>query len=448
MSATDSGCDATAAKPAATPTEAAPHRVEAFFGRLGDAIAARVGEDRDAVYANLERVAAEQLQAFAAYQQITQADLTDYVLSASRFCNQADLDGKFGEPPLSLYRAEHFDISVLTWLDGTTSIHQHAFCGAFQVLVGSSIHSRYRFAPWQPPAAMQRAVAGQLELIDIEVLKPGDTRVISRGDALIHALFHMDRPSLSIVVRTITDDPDQVQYDYRWPGLAVDPHQRHVPSIRKQQYLRMLRQLDDAQATRHLLRVLADADLFLAYQLISDVVQITVNPAELSILCAACNSLPKNQRELLAQTAHNDMHSRTLVALRRKLHEPGHRLLLALLLNVFDRARLLALVQRETGYSDPVAKVLDWIAEMTGQREGYDNLIGLDFRATEMRMLELMLRGKGYASILSGFEEQYGAVVVDNQRGALLALFRALRKSPLFFQLFHDLSDAEEPVRS
>jgi hypothetical protein len=35
-------------------------------------------------------------------------------------------------------------IEALFWVDGTTSIHQHSFSGAFQVLAGKSIHSRYR----------------------------------------------------------------------------------------------------------------------------------------------------------------------------------------------------------------------------------------------------------------------------------------------------------------
>ena len=35
--------------------------------------------------------------------------------------------------------------STYFWLEGTTAIHQHAFCGAFQVLHGSSLHSWYDF---------------------------------------------------------------------------------------------------------------------------------------------------------------------------------------------------------------------------------------------------------------------------------------------------------------
>lgn len=419
-----------------------PHHVETFFKRLGDTLAAELGEDREAVYANIERVAAEQLTAFDPSAHITQNDLVDYVLGADTLCKQADLDGKFAEPPVSLYRGDHFDISALTWLDGTTSIHQHAFCGAFHVLAGSSIHSRYEFEAWQAPAHMQRAIAGRLRLLDIEVLKTSDTRAIRRGSSLIHSLFHMDRPSVTIVIRTITDDPKaEVQYDYRWPGLAHDPFQRHAPTIRKLQYLRMLRLLDADGARTHLQRVLASADLFLAYMLISEQLQISADPAQARDLSALCTALPVDHRRLMSLVTHDDLLSRSIVNYRAKLHDPGHRFLLALLLNVFDRKELLRLIQREFGSADPVDQVMTWIAEMTGHTDHFENVIGLNFNTTELRMLTSMFRGADLATVLRQFSDRYGAAEVASQREQLHALFRALKSCALFHHVFADLAD-------
>ena len=416
------------------------HRVQSYFQSLGEAIAGELGEGRDAVYANLERVAAKQLALFNPSAHISQNDLIDYVLGADTLCKQADLDGKFAEPPLSLYHGGDFDISALTWLDGTTSIHQHAFCGAFHVLAGSSIHSRYRFDAWQAPEHRQRAIAGTLQLLDLEVLHAGDTRVIARGSDLIHSLFHMIRPSLTIVVRTITDDPaSEVQYDYRWPGLAYNPFQRHPPTLRKLQYLRMVRLLDEASAKRHLQRVLADADLHLAYVLVSEQTQISATAEQAHVLAAQCTALPVDQRELLAQAAYNDLLSRTVIDCRRKLHDPGHRFLLALLLNVFDRQELLGLVGREFRGIDPIDQVMRWIAEMTGNTEGFPNAIGLDFSATELRMLSHMFGGAGLDTVLVRFSDHYGAAEVARQRGELSALFSALKTCALFHNIFADL---------
>jgi hypothetical protein len=418
------------------------HRVQSWFQRLGDAVAAELGEGREAARANLERVAAEQLAAFNPSAHITENDLIDYVLGAPTLCKQADLDGKFAEPPVSLYHGGEFDISALFWLDGTTSIHQHAFCGAFHVLAGSSIHCRYRFDAWQEPAHRQRAFAGRLQLRDIEVLHAGDTRVIARGSALIHSLFHLVRPSVTIVIRTITDDPaDEVQYDYRWPGLAHNPFQRHAPTVRKLQYLRMLRVLDEAAAQAHLHRVLADADLFLAYKLISEQTHITGDPEQAQTLSNGCTALSADERRLLHQVAHNDLLSRTVIDCRRKLHDPGHRFLLALLLNVFDRNELLRVVQREFQAADAVDQVMRWIAEMTGNTERFPNLLDLDFDTTELQMLSAMFRGAGLHDVLAQLSEYYGADQVASQREALSALFHALKTCALFHHVLADLPD-------
>lgn len=426
----------------APPATSAAHRVQAYFQRLGESISAELGQDREAVYAGLERVAAEQLAAFNPSAHISHADLVDYVLGAETLCKQADLDGNFAEPPVSLYNGGDFDISALTWLDGTTSIHQHAFCGAFHVLSGSSIHCRYRFDPWRPPEPRQRAIAGRLALLDLEVLHAGDTRVIARGDDLIHSLFHMIRPSVTIVIRTITDDAGaDVQYDYRWPGLAHHPFQRHAPTIRKQQYLRMLRVLDESAAPAHLRRVLADADLFLAYVLVSEQTRISADPDQARALSSLCSRLSANEQDLVCRAAHNDLLSQTLVDCRRKLHDPGHRFLLALLLNVFDREELLGLVQREFEVADPVGQVMCWVAEMTGNTDRYPNVIGLDFSATELQMLEAMLRGAGLEAVLEQFADRYGAAEVERQRDALAALFAALKRCALFHHIFADLPE-------
>jgi hypothetical protein len=430
--------------PIARAVETPVHRVQAFFQQLGDAIALELGEDREAVYANLERVAAGQLAAFNPSAHIGQDDLVDYVLAAETLCKQADLDGRFAEPPVSLYRGSDFDISALTWLDGTTSIHQHAFCGAFHVLAGSSIHCRYRFDAWQPPTHRQRAIAGRLELLDLEILHAGDTRVIARGDALIHSLFHMIRPSLTIVVRTITDDPTQeVQYDYRWPGLAYNPFQRHAPTVRKLQYLRMLRQLDVDAADAHLHRVLAEADLHLAYLLVTEHTRTHATPEHAQALTARCTALSSDERNLLLQVAHNDLLGRTVIDLRRRLHDPEHRFLLALLLNVFDRHELLRLVGREFRVIDPVAQVMRWMAEMTGNTERFANVIDLDFGAVELDMLTRMFCGEGLHAILAGFGDRYGAAEVARQGEALSTLFTAMKTCALFHHVLADLPDGD-----
>ncbi|MGI8469286.1 MAG: hypothetical protein ACR2N3_12620 [Pyrinomonadaceae bacterium] len=74
-------------------------------------------------------------------------DAIAWTLGETNLPEQRDLAGRFDDPPITLYNSPRFHIDIYFWLDGTTSIHQHGFCGAFQVLLGSSLHSSYDFEP-------------------------------------------------------------------------------------------------------------------------------------------------------------------------------------------------------------------------------------------------------------------------------------------------------------
>lgn len=71
--------------------------------------------------------------------------LARWVLAGSALPPQQDIAAKFGDPPITVWAGRRFFVSVLVWRTSTTSIHQHAFTGAFQVLQGSSVHSRFEF---------------------------------------------------------------------------------------------------------------------------------------------------------------------------------------------------------------------------------------------------------------------------------------------------------------
>ena len=128
---------------------------------------------------------------------------------------------KFGNPPITTYVGPRFFIDVYYWLDGTTTIHQHSFSGAFEVLLGGSVHSRYRFA--KEREINPHFLVGQIEFNDVSLLSQGDIREIDSGSQFIHSLFHLDRPSVTITVRTYKAPGAPVQYSYLKPFLAVNP---------------------------------------------------------------------------------------------------------------------------------------------------------------------------------------------------------------------------------
>src|SRR5207247_11468909 len=97
--------------------------------------------------------------------------------------------------------ANGFYIDIYFWLDGTTDKHQHAFAGAFQVLLGSSIHSHYRFAVEK--RINPHFSIGRLSINDVELLSAGDIKRIIPGSNYIHSLFHIDRNSATNYVTLV-----------------------------------------------------------------------------------------------------------------------------------------------------------------------------------------------------------------------------------------------------
>ncbi|AVP96089.1 hypothetical protein C7S18_02270 [Ahniella affigens] len=136
----------------------------------------------------------------------------------------------------------------------------------------------------------------------------------------------------------------------------------------------MLRSLDPIQYRHWLRQVLNEADLYLAYSLVSEAAMFGDDPADLGSLVDHGQALSGAERSMVLRACRNDQVSRTIIQFRAKLHEREHRFFLALLLNVFDRDDLLAVVAREFKGADPVATLMRWMRELTGQTDRYPNL--------------------------------------------------------------------------
>ena len=147
----------------------------------------------------------------------------------------------FGQPELVAFSDPRFYIQILFWLDGTTDIHQHAFSGAFHVMSGSSIHTEYHFE--ESHSVTPHLRIGDLSMKQIELLETGRTVPISSGRACIHSLFHLDSPSVTVVVRTQNDPDAGTQFNYLPPHLAIDPNSADTLTMRRNQLLNVLETL-------------------------------------------------------------------------------------------------------------------------------------------------------------------------------------------------------------
>ncbi len=290
-------------------------------------------------------------------------DVVRWVHESPTLVPQADIESKFGQPAITVFRCEAFHIDVLFWVDGTTAIHQHGFSGAFHVMKGSSLQSRYRFNPSR--RYNERLLSGTLELLNVELLAQGDVRPIEAGSDLVHALFHLDRPSVSVVVRTPSDDFAGPQYSYTRAGLAFDPFAKSESMTRKIQTLDLLQTLGDPDFESRARATVRASDSFLAFCVLTHLMRRIENPRiSTSRFSRASDRITRSSSTSSKIHAEEERRDAYILLRRRLAKQSEHRFFLALLLNLPDRPHILEVVRRAFPLADPAETVVRWIADL------------------------------------------------------------------------------------
>lgn len=335
-------------------------------------------------------------------------EVIEWTLGETTLPVQRDLAAKFGDPPITLYNAPRFHVDVYFWLEGTTTVHQHAFCGAFQVLHGSSIHSWYDFEDAERINVFTEA--GRMRLRSCDLLGVGDIQKILAGRSYIHSLFHLDQPSATIVVRTHSSPMHLPQYNYHKPGLAIDPFFEDPGTIKKLQAVTALIRADHPETDRLIAGLLEEADLQTSFQIIAtartyfrrDQVREMFDPSgskqRLEELFAVVDRRHGERAALLRKVfGHHDRLDR-IVELRASVKDPEHRFFLALLLNVEGRDRIFELIATRYPDEEPLDKVLDWTDALARTRvmgSGVPNALGVEnFDDFDLLVLEHLLEGR------------------------------------------------------
>jgi hypothetical protein len=376
-------------------------------------------------------IAAEVVNEINPATNVTLDDLVDWGLCA-RLPMQPDLKSDFGQPPLCLVHSPRFMVQALFWLDSTTSIHQHGFSGAFHVLHGSSIHAQYEFTLAE--RINQHLLLGGIDFQKAELLTRGATRAITPGNQYIHALFHLDRPSVSLVVRTYGDVESGPQYDYMKPGLAMDPFYTDPELYRRAQLIRFLHSTDPSRAmtaVRDLLRV---SGVFDTTQILRYVIDHRLDDPSLEDVLNIVRVTHGTHGELIADAMLTRLRERYIVESRRQVADPELRFFLALLLNIDDRETIYAAIRQRFEGNDITSLVVRWLKEITTitgvKASGGDG--SNDF---ELAVLRAMLQGRRSADeIVAAMEGEFeDARSYLEDVGRLCGVFR---NSPVLRPLF------------
>ena len=267
----------------------------------------------------------------------------------------------FGQPELIVYDCPKFYIQILFWLDGTTDIHQHSFSGAFHVLAGSSIHSRFDFTDVSP--ITPHFQLGDLKLRDTHLLEKGCTVPIHSGHGFIHSLFHLETPSVTVVIRTHSDPGTDPQFTYLPPHVALDPLKQDALTTRRKQLLDVLEQTEDENYAPLIIKMLNGLDFERGFFILQNCVATL---RHLGFWEKALETFARKHGQLallIAPTLDEIIRRDGITALRASFEDVEHRFFLALLLNVGSRTEILRMISAKMN-EEALRVITRWAGEL------------------------------------------------------------------------------------
>ncbi len=273
----------------------------------------------------------------------------------------------FGQPEVIVYDNPKFYIQLLFWLDGTTDIHQHGFSGAFHVMEGSSIHSEFDFTNGTPVTAHFRL--GDLKLREAVLLETGSTVPILSGHGCIHSLFHLETPSVTVVVRTHSDPDSGPQFTYLPPHVALDPIKDDALTTRRKQLLDVMERTDDSRYVALVTAMVAKLDLERGFFILQNCMGHLRHLGAWDKVWKGFCTKHGRLAGMIGPTLDEIIRRDALVAMRSSFEEVEHRFFLALLLTVPDRTLILSMVGKRFS-GKPLETISRWAGEMAITTEG------------------------------------------------------------------------------
>jgi len=366
-------------------------------------------------------IAAQALKESGLPEKVTAWEVIEWTLHETHLPSQKDLPGRFGDPPITLFNSSRFHVDVYFWLEGTTALHQHAFCGAFQVLHGSSIHSWYEFERQEKVNAFVEI--GDMNLKVCELLNVGDVQEIWAGREYIHSLFHLDQPSATIVVRTHKSPLYLPQYSYHKPVLAIDPFFEDPDTIKKLQCVTALIRSKHPDTDQFIVDLLEQADFQATYSILGTVRGYLQNNQldQLFKLDAPKDREDKFMEVIKKRHGHladvfpkifaHEQKVNEIINRRQYITDNEQRFFLALLMNVDGKERIMSLVQERFPDDKPMDKILDWIFDLSQTKVlglNVPNALGVaDFDDFDLFILECFLKDLSDDEIETTLKKEY-----------------------------------------
>ena len=221
------------------------------LNHIGSALASRI---RELGYTSpsLADLICESLGAQSLWRNVGIDEIYDEIFACESLPPQHIPSGIFGDPPVIVYLSEDhkFYIELLFHFKMSMDIHDHGFTGAFVVLSGECANQIFDFKTEHSlPVSF-----GILDRKSTECLRMGDIRPIRNGMQFIHRNLHLDKPTVTLVARTASDNV--AQHTYYAPGLSVESNVSGVER-RQLELIRSLLRTDTERARAYVERLIA-----------------------------------------------------------------------------------------------------------------------------------------------------------------------------------------------
>lgn len=268
----------------------------------------------------------------------------------------------FGQPELIAFNDPRFYIQILFWLEGTTDIHQHEFSGVFHVMQGSSVHSEFEFV--DALSVTPHIRIGDLRMKHIELLETGRTVAITSGRECIHSLFHLDTPSVTVVVRTHHDPGTGPQYNYLSPHIAINPVHADALTMRRKQLIDVLETLDHPSYATLVGEMIASLDFERGFSILNHAMTRLQDLDEWETVLGMFQERHGALAEGVPDTLAESRRRETITQMRQHIDNTEHRFFLALLINVQNRTDILSLITARFPGQSPIDTILGWAEEL------------------------------------------------------------------------------------
>jgi len=268
----------------------------------------------------------------------------------------------FGQPEIVAYNDPRFYIQILFWMEGTTEIHQHEFSGAFHVMHGSSVHSEYDFL--NAKSVTPHIRIGDVRPKKIELLETGRTVPITSGRDCIHSLFHLDTPSVTVVIRTHHDPGTGPQLNYLPPHIAIDPTHADALTHRRKQLLDVLENVDHPSYATLVSEMIETLDFERGFSTLLHTMPRLQDLGDWEPVLKAFENKHGDLAIGVPATLAESLRRESIAQMRYQIDHPDHRFFLALLMNIQNGKDIQALITERFPDRPPIDTILGWAEEL------------------------------------------------------------------------------------